>query len=363
MDDVDPPIDVLLDVLDGLDLGPAPLVVGTAEAALLAALRRHGTAPVVWVRRLSAIRIARPDGAQTPRLDAAPAPTPWPAPPALGYCTSALIRLPKSKDELAFLLDAAAAVVAPGGPIVVTGANAEGVRSAAKLLDTVAENVETIATRAHCRVLRASRRLSLASAVGTLAGWRRVGTIDLGDGARAWVSYPGLFAGGRLDDGTRLLLDALPPVVVGARVLDFAAGTGTISAAIIQRQPTAAVTMLDDDALAVLAAGENVPTARAVIGAGLGDADGSFHLIVSNPPVHDGIAEDHAVLRALVGDAPARLAAGGSLVLVVQRRIPVRALLEAAFGSVGKLADDGRFSVWTATAPRPAFSRQPRPRR
>jgi len=45
------------------------------------------------------------------------------------------------------------------------------------------------------------------------------------------------------------------------------------------------------------------------------------------------------------------LAPGGELRLVVQRRLPVEALLRGAFGEVEALTDEGPHRVWRAARP------------
>ena len=107
--------------------------------------------------------------------------------------------------------------------------------------------------------------------------------------------------------------------------------------------------MLDNDAVALAAARENVPEARAVLGARIADAGGSrYAAILSNPPLHRGIAEDHALLHQLIADAPKALAPGGLLQIVVQRRIPLDKLLAQHFADVTIAAETGSFRVWRA---------------
>lgn len=290
----------------------------------------RGARPGIWLRRAGGH--ARP--------------APWPEP---GPFTAACVRLPKAKDELAFLLGAASTVLAPGAPIVVLGANDEGIRSAATLLEHVAEAVETLSTRRHCRVIAGQRLPVLSDPRRTLADWRDALTIDLGEGPRRWITYPGLFARGRLDDGTRLLLEHLPAIAPQARVLDYACGTGVIAAAVLLNQPAARLDLLDNDALAIEAARENVPGAHLHLGESLtAVAGGRYAAILSNPPIHEGVGESHAVLARLIADAPGCLEPRGLLQIVVQRRVKLEPLLKAAFGGAQVVADDGRFRVWRA---------------
>ena len=121
--------------------------------------------------------------------------------------------------------------------------------------------------------------------------------------------------------------------------------------------PDVALTLLDNDAVALAAAGENVPGARLVLGDRLGDAGtAAYDAILSNPPLHRGIAEDHAQLEQLVTRAPEHLGAGGLLQVVVQRRVPLDRLLPARFEQVRIVAENGRYRVWRArTSLSPSF--------
>ncbi len=232
----DAPTSVVIDSLEAIAAEAAPLVVDETSGLLAAALRTAGSTPQVW-RRFA-------DGATGGEA--------WPAAVA---CSSAFVRLGKDRRALAMALDAAASVVAPGGTIVVFGANAEGVKSAGKALDVVAEGVVTVDTRRHSRVLAGTRRGEIAGLRGTLAAWREVGELEINGLKRPWVSYPGVFAGGELDPGTALLLGHLPDVGSrrqAATVLDLACGTGIIGAVARERIAGASVDLVDADAVAVI---------------------------------------------------------------------------------------------------------------
>src|SRR5690606_20742840 len=127
-------------------------------------------------------------------------------------CTGAFIRLGKDRKALAMALHAAASVVAPGAAMVLFGANAEGVKSSGKAIEEVAEDVVTVATRRHARVFEGRRRGAIAGLRGTVEAWRELRQITLNGRARSWVSYPGVFASGGLDEGTAILLAHLPPL-------------------------------------------------------------------------------------------------------------------------------------------------------
>jgi 16S rRNA (guanine1207-N2)-methyltransferase len=328
---VDAPTSVVIDALDAIAAGAAPLVVDEMSGQLAAALRATGSMPHVW-RRFA-------DGGASGEA--------W---PTAVECSSAFIRLGKDRRALAMALDAAASVVAPGGPIVLFGANAEGVKSAGKTLDVVAEDAVTVDTRRHSRVLAGIRRRDIAGFRGTLAAWREVGEITLAGKPRTWISYPGVFAGGDLDPGTALLLDHLPEVGSrrqGATMLDVACGTGIIGAVMRESSACASVDLVDADAVAVAAARENVPDATVICGDGLAAAPRArYDAILSNPPIHDGIDESLAFLERLVREAPGHLAVGGVLQVVIPSRIRAAvAWFEAAFAEAAVVASDRRYQI------------------
>ena len=164
--------------------------------------------------------------------------------------------------------------------------------------------------------------------------------------------YPGCFAHGRLDDGTRLLLETLPQLKESARALDFACGTGVIAAALRARAPDARLTLLDADALALDAAKENVPGAEFILSGGLGELaeTARFDLIASNPPIHIGRQEDFSALTALLERGPKLLRPKGALLFVVQRTAGVGRLISAQRKKAEMLSETIAFQVWKITA-------------
>jgi 16S rRNA (guanine1207-N2)-methyltransferase len=315
--------------LEALDIEGRVLLANQA-GALPALLAERGLAFCLWNRRL----VGKPEA------------QPWP--PA-GPFDVALLRLPKPKDEQQMAAHACLSVLAPAGRLVVYGGNEEGIRSAGDRLASLCGEVATLATRGHGRVLAARRPADSAALRASLAAWRSVVQLTIAGGTRDWVSYPGIFAAQRIDEGTALLLGALPPLRPGNRVLDYGCGSGVIGATALTAQPGIVLDLLDDDAVALEAARQNVAGARLALGSRLADSGCTdYAAILSNPPLHKGIVEDHGLLEQLIADAPAHLRPGGTLQIVVQRRVPLERLLAKHFADISVPAENGRYRVWRA---------------
>jgi 16S rRNA (guanine1207-N2)-methyltransferase len=271
--------------------------------------------------------------------------TPWP--PA-GPFEVVLLRLPRAKDEQEMAAHACLSVLAPDGRLVVYGGNEEGIRSAATMLEGLCGAVATLAKRGHGRVLAVDRPAQ-SGLRAPLSAWRSTVALTIGRQRRQWIFYPGVFAAGRVDEGSALLIGALPPLRAGARVLDYGCGSGLIGAAALCQSCAIMLDALDSDSVALEAARQNLPSAHCVLGTSLGEVGTTrYDAIFSNPPLRQGIAEDHALVDHLISVAPAHLLAGGVFQIVVQRRVPLERLLAQHFASVAVAAETSRYRVWRA---------------
>jgi 16S rRNA (guanine1207-N2)-methyltransferase len=211
--------------------------------------------------------------------------------------------------------------------------------------------VRTVETRGHCRIWQAVRGAESDQLRSDLSDWESRFTLELPGGAVQVLSYPGLFAHGRLDDGTRLLIGALPHKLPGIRVVDFGCGAGVIALALRQRFPEAELDLVDSDALAVEAARRNLPGARVHLGDAWSALPGSarFDWIVSNPPFHRGKGEDFDLMGKLIDGAARRLRRRGELLVVAQRRLALGRWLEDRFAAVRVESESRSHRLWFAT--------------
>ncbi len=160
----------------------------------------------------------------------------------------------------------------------------------------------------------------------------------------------GMFSPGRLDPGTRLLLETAPPPPAGD-LLDLGCGYGPLALVLAARSPGATIWAVDVNERALeLCAGNaqraGLPNVRC---AAPDDPalPARFGLIWSNPPIRVGKAALHGLLASWLS----RLAPGAAAYLVVQRNLGADSLqrwLAEAGWPARRLAARGGYRVLAA---------------
>ena len=131
----------------------------------------------------------------------------------------------------------------------------------------------------------------------------------------------GVFSPGRLDPGTRLLLEEAPAPPVSGDLLDLGCGYGPVACVLAARSPGATVWAVDvnERALGLCARNATAAGLANVRCVTPGDAalPGRFGAVWSNPPVRIGKDALHALLSCWLG----RLDPAGHAYLVVARNL------------------------------------------
>jgi 16S rRNA (guanine1207-N2)-methyltransferase len=131
----------------------------------------------------------------------------------------------------------------------------------------------------------------------------------------------GVFSPGRLDPGTRLLLEQAPPPPPAGDVLDLGCGYGPIACVLATRSPGATVWAVDVNERALGLCARNAAAAGLAnvrcVPAGDPSVPPRLAGIWSNPPVRIGKAALQSLLSAWLG----RLAPGARAYLVVGRNL------------------------------------------
>ena len=131
----------------------------------------------------------------------------------------------------------------------------------------------------------------------------------------------GVFSPGRLDAGTRVLLETAPPPPAAGDLLDLGCGYGPLALVLASRAPGACVWATDVNSRSLRLCSINKAAAGLDNVRCVAPDDpampGSFALIWSNPPIRIGKAALHELLSAWLR----RLAPDGQAFLVVQRNL------------------------------------------
>jgi 16S rRNA (guanine1207-N2)-methyltransferase len=172
------------------------------------------------------------------------------------------------------------------------------------------------------------------------------GAPRLVEGLEAW-SQPGVFAWDRIDAGSALLAETMPPLK-GAGA-DLGCGYGALATVVLRSAAVTSLRLVDLDRRAVEAARRNVEDARATFDWAdtrtlEGGADLDF--VVMNPPFHDGGAEDRRLGQAFIRKAAEMLKKGGVLWLVANRHLPYEADLKEAFKRATPVGDGGPYKLF-----------------
>ncbi len=257
---------------------------------------------------------------------------------------TATILAPPGTVERRYVLAQALRALGPGGRMIALAPKDKGGTRLAKELGTFGCAAADQPRRHHriCVAARPPEPAGIAEAIDAGAP-RHVDNLAL-------CTQPGIFSWDRLDPGTALLLSTLP--TLKGRGADFGCGLGILARAVLSSETVTAMTLVEIDRRAVEMARRNVADPRATIrwadirtpGLELGD----LNFVVTNPPFHEGGAEDQALGRAFIARAVEALRPGGTLWLVANAHLPYEAPLRAAFRTVAVAAQANGYRVYEA---------------
>lgn len=260
-----------------------------------------------------------------------------------GSADAAMIYAPPGVLERRYALALALRALKPGGRLDVMAPKDKGGSRLKKELQAFGLEIGESAKAHHrrCVVIRPETVAGLDEAI-------EAGAPRLVPGLEAW-SQPGVFAWDRVDAGTLLLAQTLPPLK-GAGA-DLGCGYGALATVVLGSPAVTSLRLIDLDRRAVEAARRNVEDPRATFewaDARTVEAAGDLDFVVMNPPFHDGGAEDQALGQVFIARAAAALRPGGTLHLVANAHLPYEAPLRAAFRTVTPVVTEGGYKLFEA---------------
>ena len=257
---------------------------------------------------------------------------------------SAVILAPPNTIERRYFLARVLTALAVGAPLTALAPKDKGgSRIAAELEEFGCTVVDE--SRAHHRIVTTTRPASLHGIDEAISA----GGLHQHPTHGLWTQA-GVFSWDRIDAGSALLLNHLPPL--SSRGADFGAGIGVLSKAVLQSSAVTELTLLDIDRRAILAAEKNIADTRAkFLWADIRTSDiplRELDFIVMNPPFHDAGTEDRTLGQAFITRAAAMLKTGGALWCVANRHLPYEALLEKSFSRATLVIEADGFKIFYA---------------
>src|SRR5579864_8042580 len=262
-------------------------------------------------------------------------------PPASMDVAAMNILYQPGKAWVDYALQLAAYTLKPGGQLYVQGAKDRGILTLAKHMVAMFGDVETLEIHKGERVLRS---------VCNTKTWRPPGAIPT-------YARPTLlpFAEGKLDEGTRLLLEALE-VRVTHEALDLGCGAGFIGCQVASRATKGQVTMVDAS-LAAVDAARGMIERQGLTNAQVLASDGTqvmreqrFDLVVTNPPFLVGGIQTTEIGHRFIREAAQVLRPRGRFYLVANRFLRYESTMRECFGIVEEVGGNTRFKVLRAMA-------------
>jgi 23S rRNA (guanine1835-N2)-methyltransferase len=336
---------------EGVPLDGTLVVLGDRWGALVTALAAHRPVQITdshLTREATRANLARAgaDGAATLLTTQDPPP---------GRIDVLLVRVPKSLALLEDQLLRLAPAVHADTVVVGTGMAKEIHTSTLKLFERILGPTRTSLAEKKARLIfcapdpRRPRGTNpwphsyrLPEDVGTVSG-------------RTVVNHAGVFCAERLDIGTRFFLRHLPTGGGARRVVDLGCGNGVVGTAVALADPGAEVLFVDESFQAVASAEATYKASGAPgsaefrVGDGLeGVPDGSFDLVLNNPPFHSHQATTDATAWRMFAGARRALVPGGELWVVGNRHLGYHVKLRRLFGNSEVIAGDPKFVVLRA---------------
>lgn len=252
------------------------------------------------------------------------------APATMNVAVMNLLYQP-GNDWMRYAAQIAAYALKPGGRLYVQGAKDRGVLSLAKRVQAIFGNLETLEISKGERVITS-----------------HVGTRCIAPASPLPSLNP--FAAGQLDEGSRLLIQALEVHVTDV-ALDIGCGAGYLGLHIARIATRGQVTMVDAS-LAAVSAAQQTASESGLQNIQVLASDGAqavmaqrFDLVVTNPPFHIGGIQTKEVAERFIRGAAQVLRPRGRFYLVANRFLKYEPTMRECFSVVEEVAGNTKFKA------------------
>lgn len=251
---------------------------------------------------------------------------------------------PPGTVERRYAIAQALRALKPDGRLLVMAPKDRGGTRLAGDLTLLGANFGETAKRHHriCQVVRPADLTAILAAIAD--GAPRLDP-DLG----LWTQ-PGVFSWDRIDPGSALLIEALPPLA--GKGADLGCGLGLLAHKVLASKEVTDLALVDIDRRAIELVRRNVDDPRVTVHwadlRGVEPALADLNFVVMNPPFHDAGAEDRALGAVFIRRAAGMLKKGGACWLVANRHLPYEKALAEHFSHVTPRGEGGGYKVYEA---------------
>ena len=256
-----------------------------------------------------------------------------------------LVKAPKALEALREIAEVVASSAAPDVTVLVGARIKHMTRAMNDVLGASFSDVTATLARQKSRLL-----VARGPRPGPSSFPQRVEHTDLD---LTVCAHGAVFAGARVDLGTRALLGALDGMAPdAATALDLGCGTGILAAALARARPALDVLAVDQSVAAVASArataaanglDQRIRVVRDDAASSL--PDGSVDLVVCNPPFHVGAAVVTTAADRLFAAAARVLRPGGELWTVYNSALRYKPVLGRLVGPTRQMAQTPKFTV------------------
>ncbi len=257
-----------------------------------------------------------------------------------------VMQFPKSKAELAFTLAMINQSLSENCQLYFVGEKNSGVNSVLKLAKNYIAEGSKVDNARHCLLF--SGTFNNHKHPFHLNDCFSQYTVDTNNTPLKIAALPGVFSQNKLDVGTELLLQHLPPFK--GNILDFGCGAGVIAAFIGDRNKECSLSLLDVNILAIESAKKtlalNKLSGNVFASNSLSNVTDKYDFVITNPPFHQGIKTNYAATENFFKHISACLHHNGQVIVVANSFLQYQGLMEQYIGKTIRLVESKGFTIY-----------------
>ncbi|MBF0453400.1 MAG: methyltransferase [Magnetococcales bacterium] len=267
-----------------------------------------------------------------------------------------LMELNQGREAARVAIEAALQAISATGRVWIFGSKEAGILSIGKRFS----HSKTAFYKGHLRLISLTRESRYVEKPGkktarTNLAYDPEGFLTFPCEGLTIASRPGLFSWQEPDPASLLLLSAMAQKGLdpGPLVLDWGCGTGLLSAVLAKRWPDTRFILSDDQINAVHCAQHTMDLNQlshrcqiiAEDGIGTTLAQNRYTTILSNPPFHRGVRNDHSAVHSFIKQGVDLLEKGGSFWLVGNRFLDHTSALSQVLKQVETIKQTSQYTV------------------